>query len=390
MLVVGFQKKIHSFFAGKVSFDLNEFSGSFGDIGTDLPLIAGIILICGLDSASVFIVFGLLQIFTGLFYGLPMPVQPLKIMAVIMISQKLSGNLLYGAGLAIGVVMLFLTATGLLQWLAGIVPKSVVRGIQLGLGISLASLALKNFVASNGWAHYLLAFFGFLLVLTLYGNRKYPPALFVILLGVLYTVFFDPEFWKISGGFGLALPRWHIPNVQDILHGFVLLALPQIPLSLSNSLIATKQTIEDLFPARAASLTKLGFTYSLMNLLNPFFSGVPTCHGAGGLAGHYAFGARTGGSVVIYGSLYLFVGLFFSRGFDSVLRIFPLPILGVILFFEGLAMMSFIRDITGSKKDLFIAFLVALFSVGLPQGFLIGLIAGTLFHYFFSHRLEEM
>src|SRR5438105_8179669 len=115
----------------RVRFDRNEFSGAFGDIGTDFPLIAGMILSANLNPASVLTMFGAMQVLTGLFYGMPMPAQPLKAMAVIVIGHKATGPMLYGGGLAIGIVMLVLAVTGLLTALARAVPTSVVRGIQL-------------------------------------------------------------------------------------------------------------------------------------------------------------------------------------------------------------------------------------------------------------------
>src|SRR2546428_13674192 len=127
-------------------FDRNELSGAFGDIGTDFPLIVSMILIAKLDTAGVLIMFGLMQIFTGAFYRMPMPVQPLKAMAVLVITQKLSGRILYGGGLAIGIMMLALATTGLIDWVAKAVPKSVGRGIQFGVGLQLSSLAVKCFV----------------------------------------------------------------------------------------------------------------------------------------------------------------------------------------------------------------------------------------------------
>jgi MFS superfamily sulfate permease-like transporter len=178
--------------------------------------------------------------------------------------------------------------------------------------------------------------------------------------------------------------------MQDVLTGFILLALPQIPLSLGNSILATKQTVTDLFPQRQISVKKIGLTYSLMNLINPFFSGIPTCHGSGGLAGHYTFGGRTGGSAIIYGLIYLILGLFFSQGFEEIVKVFPLPVLGVILLFEGLRLMLFIKDITGAKKDLFIALLVALIAIGLPYGYVIGLIAGSLVAYWIGRGREKL
>jgi TonB family protein len=61
----------------RVRFDRNELSGAFGDLGTDFPLVVGMVLAAGLDVTSVLVMFGLMQVLTGLAYGLPMPVQPL-------------------------------------------------------------------------------------------------------------------------------------------------------------------------------------------------------------------------------------------------------------------------------------------------------------------------
>ena len=181
----------------RIRFDRNELAGSFGDIGTDLPLVIGMVLAAGLDPASVFIMFGLAQIATGLVYGLPMPMQPLKAMAVLVISQKLSGDLLYGGGLAVGVAMLLLTVTGGLTLLARLVPRCVVRGIQFGLGLSLASLALKNYVQADGWPGYVVAALGFAAMLWLLGNRHVPGGLVVIGLGVIYALTY--HFHEIAG-----------------------------------------------------------------------------------------------------------------------------------------------------------------------------------------------
>jgi hypothetical protein len=81
-----------------IRLDRNELAGAFGDIGTDLPLIIGMILAAGLDRASVLIVFGMMQVFSGLRYGMPMAVQPLKAVAAIVIAQRLSGATIHGAG----------------------------------------------------------------------------------------------------------------------------------------------------------------------------------------------------------------------------------------------------------------------------------------------------
>ena len=370
-----------------IRFDRNELAGAFGDIGTDLPLVVGVALAAHLDGTSVLTMFGLMQILTGLRYRIPMPVQPLKAMAAIVIAQKLGGPVLYGAGLAIGITMLLLSISGLIDWLARVVPKSVIRGIQFGLGLQLATLALKEYVQADGISGYWLAGMAFVLAVIFLGNRRYPAALFLVVIGFVYAFAFKLQVSSILEGVGFGLPKVHIPRWPDVLTGFLLLALPQIPLSLGNSILATRQIAEDLFPGRPLKVRQISLTYALMNLINPFFGGIPTCHGSGGIAGHYAFGARTGGSVVIEGALYVFIGLFFGRGFDAIVGVFPLPILGVILLFEGLALILLARGLSPSKGDLTIILLVGLIAVGLPYGYLIGMIVGVGLAYLVKREL---
>jgi MFS superfamily sulfate permease-like transporter len=258
------------------------------------------------------------------------------------------------------------------------VPKEVVRGIQLGLGITLATLALRDYTGADGLGGYLLAALCVALLLLLPGQRRVPAPLVVMALGVAYAGVLHLDREVLSGIVGLRLPVFHAPTRSDLLQGALLLALPQIPLSLGNSVIATSQTTADLFPGRGVPVRKIGFTYGLMNLVAPWFGGVPVCHGCGGLVGFYGFGARTGGAPVIYGALYLLLGLFFAPGFARVVHVFPMPVLGVVLLFEAVALMSLVRDVAGEKRTLWVALLVAAAVVGLPYGYGVGLVVGTL------------
>jgi len=376
-------------FRDRVRFDRNELSGAFGDLGTDFPLLVGMVLVAGLDASSVLVMFGLMQICTGLAYGLPMPVQPLKAMAVLVISQKVSGAVLYGGGLAIGVVMLLLAATGLIDVLARAVPKSVVRGIQLGLGMQLTLLALRDYVPADGAAGFVLAATAFVITLLLLGNRRLPPAPVVIALGAAYALAFKLDAAALAHSAGFALPKFHVPAWSDVATGFVLLALPQLPLSLGNSVLATRQIATDLFPEKPLTVRRISFTYALMNLVNPLFGGIPTCHGSGGIAGHHAFGARTGGSVVIYGAMYTAVGLFFAGGFRAGIEIFPKPVLGVILFFEALALLRLVRDMAGSAADFSIVLLTGAIAFALPYGYVVALVVGTAVAYLLPQKLAS-
>lgn len=373
-----------------IRFDRNELAGAFGDIGTDLPLIIGMILAAGLDAASVLILYGAMQVMTGMLYRLPMPVQPLKAVAIAVIAlkgnEKITPNLLYGAGLAIGLTMLFLTLTGLMDWIGRIVPKVVVRGIQFGLGLQLVTLATTDYLKRDGAAGYWLAGTAFVIAVLLYGNRKFPAALFIILLGAVYACVFKLDWNAAQHSIGFNWPKFQVPGGRDVLDGFRKLALIQVPLSIGNSILAARRTARDLFPGRAPGLRKISLTYSAMNLVNPFFGGVPTCHGSGGLAGYYAFGARTGGAVIIYGLIYLALGLIFSRGFGNIIQVFPLPILGVILFFEGISMLLLVRDTAATKLDFFIVLMVGVMAAMLPYGYLIALVIGTVM----AHALPKI
>ena len=348
------------------------------------------ILAAHLDPASVLILFGVMQLFTGLLYGMPMPAQPLKAMAVIVITQNLAGNILYGGALAIGIAMLLLTVTGLIDALARAVPKTVVRGIQFGLGLQLATLALKDYLPAEGREGYVLGAVCFVLILALLGNRKVPPGLLAILLGAAFAIVFRAGTGEILKGVGIHLPQFHVPLAHDVWIGFLVLALPQIPLSLGNSILATEQLAKDYFPEKHVTVRKIGYTYSAMNLVNPFFGGVPTCHGSGGIAGHYAFGARTGGSVILYGSIYLTLGLFFAGSFQHVVLLFPKPVLGVILLFEALALMGLSRDMVASVPDFLLVILVGLMAVTIPYGYVVALVAGTILAYAGKGRLSGL
>lgn len=364
-----------------VKFDRNELSGAFGDIGTSLPLIIGIIAVSGIDAAAALFMFGAMQIFTGIRYGIPISIQPLKAFATIIIAQKIAGDVIFAGGLVVGVIMLVLTFTGLITWLAKTIPLCVIRGIQFGLGLKLSMLAVKSYIGAGTSNGYILAVVAFLIALSLIGNRKYPPAIFLILLGLIYIIFTTP-------GISTSLiPELHLPkpffkfSTSTLLDGLILLAIPQIPLSIGNSILATSQASYDYFPERAVSVKKISFTYSLMNLINPFLGGIPVCHGSGGMAGHYTFGARSGGSVVIYGIFFIIAGVFFANGFGTIAHAFPLSILGVILLFESLSLMLLMQDIFSDKKQLFVTLIVGIMSIDLPYGYLFGMLTGLFIYY---------
>jgi MFS superfamily sulfate permease-like transporter len=336
------------------------------------------VLASGLDAAGVLIVFGVMQVGTAVVYRMPMPVQPLKAVAAIVIAGQIPAAVVHGGGLAIGVVMLLLSVTGLVGWLARAIPKAVVRGVQAGLGFQLATLALRDYVPTGGASGYLLAAAAFAVTVALLGNRRLPPAPVVVALGVAYALATASDPAALVAGAGLRLPTAAVPRWPDIAQGFVLLALPQIPLSLGNSVLATRQLAEDLFPERPPpGVRRIGTTYGVMNLASAAFGGVPVCHGSGGMAGHYAFGGRTGGSVFISGLLYVALGLLFGGAVAGVITVFPRPVLGVLLLVEALALLVLLRDLAASPSELGLALLVAVVAATVPYGYLVGMALGV-------------
>lgn len=372
---------LKGYFRHRIRFDRNELSGAFGDIGTSLPLLIAVIAASGINGPRVFIMFGLMQIFTAVIYGVPMSVQPLKAVAMLVIAQRLTGPVIFGAGFAIGLVMLLLTVTGLIEKIGKFIPEGVIRGVQFGLGIQLATIALKEYIPSAGIPGYVLAATCGIIGFALIGNRKYPPAILLILIGITYavigykthTIFLRPA---------SVLNLISLPKGADIIAGFFLLALPQVPLSLGNSIYATEKLGNEYFPERKITSKKIGFTYSIMNIINPFFGGLPVCHGSGGMAGHYAFGARTGGSVLIYGLLILAVGVFGGSSVTDVIALFPKPVLGAILFFEAISLMSLIRNHVKDSDSLPVILLTGILAATAPYGYAVGMAAGIMLHYY--------
>jgi hypothetical protein len=356
-----------------------EFAGAFGDLGTDLPLLVGIVVATGMDATTAFVVFGALQIASGLAYRLPMPVQPLKAMAAIAIAGKLAPPLLAAGGLIVGVVMLVLARSGALEWIARTVPKPVVRGIQVGLGLQLAMLALTRFMPADGTRGWLLAAVALVIILALRTSHRLPAALVVLALGLVVAAVTWPAGAPLPIGFRLPTlpPRW--PTPSEFAQASLLLALPQLALSLGNSVLATKQVVADLFPAREPlSVRRIGTTYALMNLVAAPLGGIPVCHGSGGIAGHYAFGARTGASGIIYGAFLLLSGLLLVGEPAAFQRLFPGPILGALLLVEAITVLLLARDLRDTPAWLVFAVACGLTAAFVPYGYAVALVGGTL------------
>lgn len=321
-------------------FELNrrELAGSMGDFGTLFPLAAGYIMVNGLNPAGLLVMMGLANIVTGIVYRLPMPIEPKKVLAVVAISQKWSPSLVYASGFGTGVIWLILTFAGLVQKVATITPRSVVRGIQLALGILFAIEGFK--MISTGW---ILGLVAIIVVLVLRENRHAPAAIVLMALGIGVIAFKGQLFGAIH--FDITLPAITAFAIPEIWKALVLAGFAQIALTATNAIIATAALIKDYWPEKAVPEKRLALNMGIMNVIVPFFGGMPLCHGAGGLAGQYYFGARTGGTNIIEGIIEISLGLFLATSIASLFSIFPTSIFGAMLFLVGIELTKFVRDI---------------------------------------------
>jgi SulP family sulfate permease len=154
----------------------------------------------------------------------------------------------------------------------------------------------------------------------------------------------------------------YTPGIQDFINAVILLVIPQIPLTLGNAIMGTTDTCYSLFgkgtATKKASFKAFASSMGIMNLLTGMIGGMPMCHGSGGLAAHYRFGARTGGSNIMIGIVFLIIALVFGKIGISLLSSIPNAILGILLLFAGLELALLIKDVK-EKKDLFLSFLIA-------------------------------
>lgn len=352
-------------------FNLRELAGSMGDFGTLFPLAIGFIAVNGLDPAGLFVVMGLTNIAIGLVYRLPMPLQPKKVIAVAAIAQRWPPSRVYASGLGLGITWFILVFTGLLRKVIELTPLFVVRGIQLALGVVLAWQGLKMMRPAP-----LLGLVAIVIVLTLRENRYAPAAMVLMLLGVGIVA------WRGELGRSLdlafTLPPLTIPRLGELGQAMLLAGFAQIPLSITNAVIATATLIRDYFPEKAVSERKLMLNMGIMNVVGAFFGGMPMCHGAGGLAGQYYFGARTGGASILEGLIEVFLGLFLSKSVANLLKAFPMPLVGGMMLLVGIELGRVVVKLRGWK--LWLALVTAAVSVvtNMALGFVAGLAVAHL------------
>jgi len=341
-------------------YNRNELAGAFGDLGTFIPFVAAYITLNKMDPLGILVAFGVFKIFVGQYFKTPFPVQPMKAIGGMAIAhpESITHGMIWGSGIFTAVFWLIMGFTGAVSWLHKITAKPIIRGIMLGLGLSFVLEGVKRMGDQPVVAVMAAAMTFFLL-----SKEKIPAMLLLLVFGMVVALVSNPSLWnelaQISAR--LRIPEFSLDRItwQDLIVGTLILGLPQAPLTLGNAIIGTAEENNELFPDRPAKVKTIAVDHGIMNLFSAVIGGIPLCHGAGGMAGHVRFGARTGGALVILGFIVLVLGLFFSDSVATIFKMFPPSILGVILFFTGLELASITRDMGNQRADFYIMLVVA-------------------------------
>jgi SulP family sulfate permease len=380
-----------------------EFAGSLGDLGTLLPLGIGMIMINGLNPGGVFFAVGIFYIFSGLYYGITVPVQPMKVIGAYAIAMGLSASQVVASGALIGLFLLIIGGTGAVTFIGKYTPKAVIRGVQLSTGTLLVTQGVKFMVGTSKFQvlreaaePYLsvqslgpvpigivIGIAGGVLTLLLLDNKRFPAGLLVVLGGLVLGLILGTHEGFDRFRLGIYIPKilpYGMPSSIDFTFALLVLVLPQIPMTVGNAVIANVDLSKEYFEvdSKRATYRALCISQGLANFLSFLVGGMPMCHGAGGLAAHYRFGARTAGSNLMIGLIFVILGLFLGTHSLAVVYLLPMSVLGVLLIFAGTQLALTIIDLR-DRKGLFVA--LVMLGITLASNLAVGFLVGFALSY---------
>lgn len=391
----------------RFKFDRMELAGSLGDLGTLLPIAIAMVLFNGLNPTGLFLSIGAFYVLSGCYFGITVPVQPMKVIGAYAIATAMSASQILASSLLMGVFLLLIGLTGAIDVIRRITPKSVIRGVQLSTGALLISGGIRFMLGTSTYqrmqdaAEPFLAFqslgplpiglvigtvCGFITLLLL-NNKRFPSGLMVVLGGLIAGLILGARVDLGSQGIGLHLPAvlpFGLPGKADFTFALFALVLPQLPMTLGNAVMAYTDLSREYFGDRSRKVTnrKACVSMALANFFSFSLGGMPLCHGAGGLAAHYRFGARTAGSNVMIGLVFAVLAILFGDNIIHVLNLLPMSVLGVLLLFAGSQLTLTIMDLD-RRKDYFVTTLILGITLAsnLAAGFIAGMIVAHLLRW---------
>ena len=358
-------------------FDRRELAGAVADLGVLVPIAVALIVKNGLSPTAVFLPAGLLYLVVAFVYRLPVPVQPLKAFGAIAIAKGLGANDIAAGALLMAVIFFGAGRLGLIDLAGRAFPRPLIRGVQLTVGLLFLTIAWKLvFHPSKGFKNYELeprwalplAVAG--IGLALFARRF---SISLLLVGIGVAVMLVQAGGNASlGPAAIQFPSWSADTFWTAL---TLLVIPQVPLSFANSCLATTDAARAYFGRAAERITpgRLATTFGATNFLSAAISGMPVCHGAGGMTAHYAFGARTAGAPLALGVGLVTLAVGTGSGLAALLTAFPLPILAALIATAGLLHIGLLRDLRGWRNW---AIALAVGAIGFETNLTIGLAVG--------------
>lgn len=335
---------------------LGDAAGAVADLGVFVPLAAALILVNGLDAGAVLVCAGGLVIASGVAFRVPFPVQPLKALTAVAVAQGLAPGVINAAGLEIAAFLLLLSIRHVADVVARLFVKPVVRALQLGVGVLLVISASRLVIdppavfegtPASPWP-LILGAASFGAVAWAAQSRRYPAALALFAIGVVATIAAtDPSLPAPS----LALPSLDVPGTGEFATAFLLLVVPQLPLTFGNAVVAVNDLSHEYFGPTAwrVSPSRVCLSAGLANAASAVLGGMPMCHGAGGLTAHVRLGARTAGMNLVLGSAFVGLGLFFASQVPVVLGLLPVWVLAAFLAYAGMRHAWLVADLRGAS-----------------------------------------
>ncbi len=371
----------------------------------------GMVLINGLDASGFLLPVGVVYVYSGLYFGITSPVQPMKVIGAYALANAVSNEQIQAASLLAACVFLFIGVSGIADFAGRKTPLAVVRGVQTAIGLMLIDQGARFIFGISIYQQQMgtqepylslqavggapigliLGGLGLILVMLLRKSKRYPAMLLLIASGMMVSLIVGPSDAIQSVAFGFHPPMllpdgW--PPLSDFVIALSALVLPQVPMTLGNAVIAQADLSKKYFGEASSKVTYKALCLSLgvCNLLVFLFGGMPLAHGAEGLAARYRFGARSAGSNLFIGLIFILSALIFGDRVMAVLGLIPLSILGVLLMITGLELVLNFRDLKHPQNVCMAVLVIALtFFFNLTIGFIAGLITAWILNFYRPH-----
>jgi len=395
----------------RYQFNRLEFAGALGDLGSLIPIAMAMILVNGISPVGIFFSVAIAYLASGLYYGVTVPIQPMKIIAAYAIATGMNSDQIFASCLLMAILLLIIALSNSIKYIKKYTPYVIICGVQFTTGVLLMLGGLDFILGYSPFqtlqqsaepylqiqtigplaTGIVIAAFAFVTTLIFLKSRKYPAGLILILGGAVggYLLGARPQLELENLG-------WHFPEIMsfpfpgqiDFSLALFALVIPQLPMTMGNAVLAYSDLSKKYFANKSEKVTEKNCCLSMAvaNIFSFIFGGIPICHGAGGLAAHYQFGARSAGANIIIGSILLLLTLLLGENIVALFYLLPMAILGVLLIFAGWQLVLTIRTL--SNKIDFLIILCMLFitlASNLAWGFILGLLLVVLHKTFIKY-----